>query len=270
MQLKIKKTYPILIGDMKTVTITLIGCGGTGSFLALHLARLAWHAAAAGLEIQLKFIDPDRVEEKNIGRQNFCPAEIGEYKAYTLARRFGLALGVSITAITEKFNQEQVGWYLRSGNISILCGCVDGPDPRREIALIFRHTQNPSRWWIDGGNHHASGQVYIGNNTDPLPTISPLGFCSHLPHPGIQAPDLLAPPSLPLGGNEGGQSCADLLAANAQSLMINQAIAGWMATYCYRLLISRDLDLMATYINLDAGSVRSVPITKGISDEEEE
>jgi len=261
MNLQMEKRYRIILGDLEKVAILLVGCGGTGSFLALHLARLAYHAARNGLQVDLTFIDPDRVEEKNIGRQNFCPAEIGEYKAFTLARRFSLAFGLDIKAINKEFTDRSIvpGW---PSTIQIVAGCVDTPAARSGIPRYmarYNSSVGSPVWWLDGGNHQDAGQVHLGNS-DRV-TINPLGFCSALPHPGIQAPDLLeVAPQVAEPSAE--YSCAELMALNAQSLMINQSIAGWMATYTSRLLIGKDLDIMATYINLAAGSVRSVGITK--------
>jgi len=36
-----EKRYTLQVGNPEHVEIVLVGCGGTGSFLALHLARLA-------------------------------------------------------------------------------------------------------------------------------------------------------------------------------------------------------------------------------------
>jgi hypothetical protein len=58
-------------------------------------------------------------------------------------------------------------------------------------------------------------------------------------------------------------SCAELALADAQGMMVNQAVAGWMATYLSRLLLTRDLDTMATYFDLVSGSARSDPILGG-------
>lgn len=254
--------YRVLLGDIDQVHVILVGCGGTGSFLALHLARLAYHAAGQGLDVELTFVDPDAVERKNIGRQNFCPAEVGEYKAYTLARRYSLAFGLNIMAFCNEFDWRQLN---HSRTVQIVAGCVDNAAARRSILDFLKWDNSPvaaHTWWLDGGNHEMSGQVHLGN-TDQV-RISPMGFCSGLPHPGVQAPDLLEDPPAEVAE---ARSCAELTAANAQSLMINQSIAGWMATYLYRLLIGRDLDIMATYVNLAIGSVRSVGITK--PDEEE-
>ena len=266
MKLEMQKRYPIQLGDIRSAHLYLVGCGGTGSFLALHLARLAYQAARGLLQIRLTFIDHDRIEDTNIGRQNFCPAEIGENKAYTLARRMSLAFGLNITAVPEPFDPGDVDQFgfRGDGKVGVLLGCVDQPTARRNMAsAVERCGRTSSLWWLDGGNHEHAGQVHLGNHQGV--TISPLGFCTQLPHPAIQAPDLLLDRQI---NATTVPSCAELAAANIQSLMINQAVAGWMATYIARLLLSRDLDIMATYINLAAGSARSVGITRPTDEEE--
>ena len=50
-------------------TIALVGCGGTGGFLAEGLCRLLLGYP----QLHLLLIDGDRVEESNLGRQNFYP-----------------------------------------------------------------------------------------------------------------------------------------------------------------------------------------------------
>jgi len=42
---------------------------------------------------------------------------------------------------------------------------------------------------------------------------------------------------------------------------VNQMTAGWAASYVYRMLIGKDLDVYATYFDLVTGSARSVGIT---------
>ena len=82
----------ILLPVIKSITIHLIGCGGTGSWLAPHLARITKLLQEVHhINARLAFWDHDAVDEKNIFRQNFCEAEIGMNKAETLARRYGTA-----------------------------------------------------------------------------------------------------------------------------------------------------------------------------------
>ena len=68
-----------------------VGAGGTGSFTALVIARLMYELKESGKTAELLIVDPDRVESGNIPRSNFCAAEIGSFKAQTLAKRITLA-----------------------------------------------------------------------------------------------------------------------------------------------------------------------------------
>ena len=97
----------ILLPVAKAVTIHLIGCGGTGSWLAPHLARITKLLQEVHqINVRLAFWDYDAVEEKNIFRQNFCAAEIGTNKAETLARRYGTAWGLEIIALPLPFSAD--------------------------------------------------------------------------------------------------------------------------------------------------------------------
>jgi PRTRC genetic system ThiF family protein len=243
----------VQLGSPNYFPIILVGCGGTGSFLALHLARLAYHARQAhGLDVRLRFIDPDVVEEKNIGRQNFCPAEVGLNKATALATRYSHAFGLSIEYVTTPVSKDDVA---RSS--ALLVGAVDNARARKTINRMA--TQSAGRlWWLDCGNHEHAGQVLLGNRPNlQAPEISPMGFCSGLPLPSIQHPELLTKAK-----TTSTRSCADLALADAQSLMINQAMATYAAQYIYRLVLTHDLDVYATYIDLVTGSARSLPITE--------
>jgi len=260
--MKIEKRYRIETGSPKRVEIVLVGCGGTGSFLALHLARLAYHARDRhNLPVHLLFIDPDLVEPRNIGRQNFAPVEVGEYKAWTLMHRFNHAFGLAIHTAVESFHRELLPPE-RHGELRILIGCVDNASARRDIHGALGQEYGYSAWWLDCGNHEHAAQVLLGNRRDlAKPEIDPLGFCSGLPLPSIQHPELtIDEPDQP-ETEEAGASCADLVLADVQSLMINQAVATYAAQYVYRLVLARDLDIYATYIDLITGSARSLPIT---------
>jgi molybdopterin/thiamine biosynthesis adenylyltransferase len=52
-------------------TIVLVGCGGTGGILTESLCRLLIGTEAS----VLCFVDPDRVEARNVVRQTFDLAE---------------------------------------------------------------------------------------------------------------------------------------------------------------------------------------------------
>ena len=75
----------------RPVKIVMLGAGGTGGHIAPHLYRLLY-----ALERPVRFIicDGDIVEEKNLVRQNFTPADLGENKAKVLAERYSSVFGM--------------------------------------------------------------------------------------------------------------------------------------------------------------------------------
>ena len=81
--------------------VVVVGTGGTGSALARSIARILYDMDQRGLYTpHLTLIDPDVIEEKNIGRQSaLTPADIGKFKAVLLSKRLNLALGLDSTAI---------------------------------------------------------------------------------------------------------------------------------------------------------------------------
>ena len=101
--LNAKLVLPI---DYKTVEFWLVGAGGTGSFMAMNLARLAFELTERGKTASITIVDPDRVETGNIPRSNFCFAEIGANKAETLAGRVSRAWGIEVGFVKEGFRPE--------------------------------------------------------------------------------------------------------------------------------------------------------------------
>ena len=73
------------------VKIVMLGAGGTGGHIAPHLYRLLY-----ALNRPARFIlcDGDIVEQKNLIRQNFSPADLGENKARVLAERYASVFGM--------------------------------------------------------------------------------------------------------------------------------------------------------------------------------
>ena len=258
MELRIDKQYRVLLGDNKRVQIMLVGVGGTGSALALSLGRLAYHARSKGTQIDLTFVDHDLVEAKNVGRQYFCPAEIGYNKAECLALRLNLAFGLDVVAMPERFNSAMTqSWSSSRSSLFLLIGAVDNHLARRDLAEAV--TERRGRiWCLDIGNARYNGQVLIGNMTDmDCIEFSELGLCSGLPSPYIQEPGLLEPVEEPMA-----LSCADLALREEQSLMVNQAAAAIAAQYCHQFAVRRELAEFATYFNLQPPAAVSKPITE--------
>jgi len=263
------KPYRLDIGHPDRIVILLVGVGGTGSWAAHILAQLAVWAKGAGIDLRLYFVDHDHVEQKNLVRQNFCPAEVGFPKAFSLAWRYTAAFGLTITPVVEQFSAELLDRYRPAyspqGTLTLVIGAVDNVCARRTIAeaITAKLEQNPGGqhkyFWLDAGNERFSGQILIGNSLDPEPLLSPLGYCIGLPLPHLQEPGLLLDRERP----PVDLSCADLNLLGEQSAMINRAMATMIGLYLYRLLQSRDLCWQSSWLNLETGATKSNSITGG-------
>ena len=88
----------------RPVKIVMLGAGGTGGHIAPHLYRLLY-----SLRRPVRFIlcDGDVVEEKNLVRQNFTPADLGENKAKVLAERYSAVFGLETEYVPHIFKQHK-------------------------------------------------------------------------------------------------------------------------------------------------------------------
>lgn len=260
------QAVPIVTMTHRHVEFILVGCGGNGGWLSPSLARLIKAIEATGKTASALFIDPDIVEEVNVPRQNFAPAEIGLSKAKVLAARYSFTYGINIKAIAERFDKDMVSYNYQK--LTILIGCVDNAAARVELGQTLDKNAShsaPRVWWLDCGNHagaQASGQVLLGSTSDSdalKDAFNTPNFCIHLPSPALQHPELLTP--LPEELTNHRLSCAELARVSHQSLFVNQRVAASAADYLLRLTLSHDLKRFATYFNLDAGSSRSTYVT---------
>ena len=142
-----------------SVRIYVVGCGGTGSFLVPHLCRLANWFYDAGKQISITLIDFDRIEEKNLYRQNFCQAELGYNKAQALAVRYkAMFPKLKIGAIEDRSSAIK----LDRSTPTVVIGCVDNAAARKSIeelmiecsGLMAHGLSQIPCWWIDCGNDY--------------------------------------------------------------------------------------------------------------------
>jgi PRTRC genetic system ThiF family protein len=252
----------VLLPVLKEVNIHLIGSGGTGSWLAPHLARIAKLLEEVHhLSVRLVFWDPDDVEQKNIYRQNFCEAEIGVNKAQALARRYGLAWGIEVIAVCAPFRRDSLyrnnlAQRYGSDEIHILVSCVDNNKARQEILKCCQEIN--STWWMDTGNLKTAGQVAVGRVLQERES-SPLRFPSKttwLPLPSEQFPGILLTEreSAKEELDYSGLSCADLALVDEQGLSINHAVASTAAAMLMKLLVTQDLLHHCAYVSIESGT----------------
>jgi PRTRC genetic system ThiF family protein len=251
----------ILLPVVKSITLHLIGCGGTGSWLTPHLARITKLLLDVHhLGVKLVFWDHDTVEEKNIFRQNFCEAEIGLNKAEALARRFGLAWGIEIIAVGLPFSRDvmyrnNLGARYSDSSIPVFITCADNNKARQDVAKTCSETYG---WWLDCGNLKTAGQVSIGRGLPPREP-SPLRFPSMTtwtPLPSVQFPGILQDVAETRKDevDYSGMSCADIALVDEQGLSINHAIASTAAAMLMKLLVTKDLQHHCAYVSIDSGA----------------
>jgi len=250
--------YTVSLKATESPKLVIVGCGGTGSLAAEGLCRLLINS-----DLTLMLVDFDRVEPHNLLRQNFFAGEVGKFKSQALAerlsRQYGRKIGYSVMPYErDMFDQPMgAGMYHKAMSL-IIIGCVDTAEARRSIADSMNTSWN--NWWLDAGNGHHSGQVLLGNTgqrNEMKESFNPENHSvARLPLPSLQLPALLIPPV----EQTRPRDCAEAIADDEQSPTINQAMAILVVDFMYRLLMGT-LTNMGAYIDLDAGTLQTVPVT---------
>jgi len=148
-----KAIYPYIIQ---------VGTGGTGGYLVQHIAQML---GISKHNASYTIVDPDVIENKNLGNQLFLAEEVGLKKADVLASRYSEAYGVDIGSYSEAFIEsvEQLNKfftteYLKIPNfgrdsvlfLPIIIGCVDNHYTRKILHEFFEGSARSI--YIDAGN----------------------------------------------------------------------------------------------------------------------
>ena len=121
------------------MNVAVIGCGGTGGWVANLLAKMLQPEDA------LVLIDKDRFEKKNMDRQLNC--RVGEYKAVALEK--AIKARCIVTAIPEWFTPT-----MELGAVHKLFCCVD--NHRARVAVLSRVDEGPRITAYIAGNEYTS------------------------------------------------------------------------------------------------------------------
>lgn len=166
------------------VKIVQLGAGGTGGHVAPHLYRLLYSLERPA---RLILCDGDIVEPRNLVRQNFSPADLGENKAKVLAERYASVFGIKteyvpsyvedleelMTLITPGEWELDQNSYRRTPEMVILLGCVDNNRSRQLCHQAFYKARDLI--YIDSGNGEFSGQVVCGVRRKSFTVFKPVG-----------------------------------------------------------------------------------------------
>lgn len=154
-KLSLEPVFPIR-APYDVAKIIVVGCGGTGSYYIRDLARMVGSLKTKKPEILL--IDGDKVEEKNLVRQNFTSADVGRNKAEVQAARYGAMAGQMAFRATYLATVEEMIGLLGGGSNVLVVSCVDNIKTRLLIKQALAAKANHS-YWIDCGNEESTGQV---------------------------------------------------------------------------------------------------------------
>ncbi len=216
----------------RPVKIVMLGAGGTGGYVAPYLFRLL-HM----LDRPARFVicDGDIVELKNLDRQNFVPADLGENKARILAERYSTVLGMEteyvpnfietlpeLMALIAPNLWETDGFRNRyAAEMVILLGCVDNNRTRQLCHEAF--CRSDDLVYIDSGNGSYTGQVVCGVRRNGHTMRKPIGSV----HPEMMKITDKFPSEL---------SCAEAAQADPQSIVANVTAATAVLTMVYNIL----------------------------------
>ncbi len=226
--------------------VAVVGCGGTGGFVAEGLCRLL------APETKIILVDGDTVEPQNLGRQNFLREDLGRFKAQALAERLARQFDRPVAYSLKYLTADRLGGRPHALNCHLVIGCVDNALARQAIEAGMR--QIHSGWWVDAGNSENWGQILIGNAD-----IEQMGrifdpedqTCVALPLPSIQRPELL----LEAAPVEDDPDCAVAVQLGDQSPTINQNMAA-LVLEVVRRLIDGTCPWMALFLDMDTGEMK--------------
>lgn len=106
---------------IKTARVTVCGAGALGANLAENLAR-------TGFE-NLRVIDRDRIEERNLSTQPYFRSDIGAQKAKIMANSLYRAIGVKTEALAQELTAENAAKLLDG----VVVDCFDNSAARQAV-----------------------------------------------------------------------------------------------------------------------------------------
>lgn len=253
----------MIFSRSRPVKVVMLGAGGTGAHIAPHLYRLLY-----ALERPVKFIicDGDNVEPKNLVRQNFTQADLGENKARVIAERYSEAFGLetsyvpsfieSVERLEELVKPEVIytGRYVHNGEggllvretvpeLVILIGAVDNNRSRKLCHEVFLQARDLI--YIDSGNGEYTGQIVCGVRRAGKTFYKPVGML----YPEVNDPEDLFPTEV---------SCAEASVSAPQTIVANLMAATAVVTMIYNILVMGDNTVQQTTFSTRSVNIRSM------------
>lgn len=228
----------------RSITVSVIGAGGTGSKLLDALARTSLALKQLnGTELKVIVWDDDTVSESNIIRQRFWAADIGENKAEVLVERHNAYHGTNWEAVPQRLTE-----YYDLNQSDLVITCVDSASTRHQMGEFFEVNNAEDMFWLDCGNGDRQGQVVFGHCN---PYTEKMGL------PNVYN---LFENQLLVADDDDQPSCSAEEALQKQDLFINDQMAVWAGELLWSLLRHGGLDHHGMWVDLDSKTVNPLKI----------
>ena len=252
-----------LISPTNSITVNLIGAGGTGSKVLTALMEMNHsliELGHAGLSVRLW--DDDVITSANLGRQRFAQCEIGLPKSVALINRANRFMGTNWKAETMKFEKDSLGRLPKSAEATLYISCVDSVQSRFVIADILnqnnsRHHRDTPKYWLDFGNSQDTGQVILSTigeikqpNSEKYETVASLPFVTD------EFGELLKQSEQ----QDDTPSCSLAEALEKQELFINSALAQMGCSLLWSLFRYGMTENRGFFLNLKDFRSQPIPV----------
>jgi len=250
MRKAINEHVPTLEWANRHIVITVVGCGGTGSQVALGLPYLHQALLAGGHPYGLRvfLVDGDVITEINCVRQPFARSEVGLYKVVVLVNRLNLFWGLGWEAVPH---------FVRSGqdlpDSDFLISCVDTRAARADLARIVSLKSRRFRYWCDVGNLSDCGQFVLGQplRRDRKDRAKRLP-CVHELFPSIV--------HRRADRRDRQPACSAAEALTRQEVYVNSVMANQVLALLARLFRHGKICYHGGFVNLATGQVSPLPV----------
>jgi len=240
------------------IKVIMLGAGGTGSYVAMHLYRLLH---CLDRRVRIIIADGDSVEEKNLVRQHFTVADLGLNKAQVIAERYASAFKMKAEYIPDFIeDKERLRQLLKPDNVRIrknswlmleetviLLGCVDNNRSRRLCNEAFYECKDLI--YIDSGNGEHNGQIVCGIRRNGRTLSKPVGAI----YPDILDETDKFPSE---------RSCAEASVSAPQTIAANMTAATVVVNMLHNILVLGDNRVKSVTFSTRAINVQPVSETR--------
>lgn len=139
---------------LEQLRVTVIGCGGIGSYLIPPLAKML---ASIDSKVHFTLIDGDKFEERNTSRQLCSARQIGLYKAAALAKEYVMPYKNIESKIINKYVKSSAD--IVESDVTFLC--VDNHPARLSVLT----SEGKAGLIISAANEETSAEAFVFHNS---------------------------------------------------------------------------------------------------------